>query len=345
MLLRHNPAARMPVDPIEQTGTTTHGAPPDLSVAVVSNRPIRLRWLLNALEAQTLPRAQWEVVVLDDSPDGDGTRLLRTHPLFRAGLAREVAANRDLGLAAKRNATWRATRGATIVFTDDDCRPPAEWLERMQAAAAREGRAVVQGATRPDPHERAIFDAAPRRRSQLIDPPVVWAQTCNIAYPRAVLERLGGFDESSPNVGEDSDLAARARASGVPYRAAPEALTYHAVEVYSLRKLLRWSMGWGDLAYLFRRHPELRAHLPLWSFWKVTHVWFSPALFGAIRSRRNPTYLALAIPWVVHAMPRHGANPRGRLRGLSELPGRAAMDAAEIAGCVRGSVKHRTLLL
>ena len=40
---------------------------PDLTVAVASHeRPLRLRWLLNALEEQTLERARFEVVVCHD---------------------------------------------------------------------------------------------------------------------------------------------------------------------------------------------------------------------------------------------------------------------------------------
>src|SRR2546421_2918739 len=38
--------------------------PPELSVAVATHeRPLRLRWLLNALDEQTLDRSLWEVVV------------------------------------------------------------------------------------------------------------------------------------------------------------------------------------------------------------------------------------------------------------------------------------------
>src|SRR3712207_8492081 len=42
-----------------------------------------------------------------------------------------------------------------------------------------------------------------------------WGQTCNIVYPRAVLEALGGFDERMPRpAGEDVELAQRAIAAG-----------------------------------------------------------------------------------------------------------------------------------
>lgn len=319
--------------------------PPRLSVAVVSNRPLRLRWLLNALEAQTLAREQWEAVVLDDSSGADTGRLLREHPLARAGVVRRVGFSGQGGIGAKRNATWRAARGATVVFTDDDCRPPPEWLERLALAIELHGQAVVQGATRPDPDELPLLKAAPWARTQHIEPPVAWAQTCNIAYPRALLERLGGFDEGFPFAAEDTDLAARARRAGAAYKGAPQALTYHAVDPSSLISRIRSSWRWQAVAYAVKRNPELRAHLPLWIFWKRTHAWLPWALAGTLLSRRSPLYLGLAIPWAINAVPSHGSLPRGRYRSLLEVPGRAAIDLAEFTACAWGSLRYRTILL
>src|SRR6478672_2900983 len=63
----------------------------ELSVIVASHdRPLRLRWLLNALEAQTLDRALWEVVVGHDSAGPETEELLTTHPLAQAGVLRHV---------------------------------------------------------------------------------------------------------------------------------------------------------------------------------------------------------------------------------------------------------------
>jgi glycosyltransferase involved in cell wall biosynthesis len=173
-------------------------------------RPLRLRWLLNALEEQTLDRALFEVVVAHDSgPDSETERLLASHPI----VTRHVTFDRAMGPAELRNAAWRACRAPIVAFTDDDCRPPATWIERA-LAAARAG-AIVQGATKPDPDELALL-RAPHRRTQNIDPPTPNVQTCNAIYPRALLEALGGFDEHGfPTcAAEDTDLASlRGRSS------------------------------------------------------------------------------------------------------------------------------------
>ena len=82
------------------------GPRPEISVVVASHdRPVRLRWLLNALEEQTLDPARWEVVVGHDSAGPETAELLATHPLARSGRLRHVAlppARRPRGPTAMR---------------------------------------------------------------------------------------------------------------------------------------------------------------------------------------------------------------------------------------------------
>lgn len=320
---------------------------PALSVVVASHdRPLRLRWLLNALEEQTLARERWEVIVAHDS--GEQTeRLLSSHPLAADGTLRHRRFAPGPGPAAKRNAGWREARAPLIAFTDDDCRPPAGWLERLLAAAGRHPGAIVQGATRPDPDEAELARRVPHAHTQTIDPPTPWGQTCNIAYPRARLEALGGFDEGFPvAAGEDTDLLQRALAAGAALVAAPEALTYHAVEPETLLRALRGRWRWRHQARLVARHPSLREPMPLGIFWKRSHALLPGVAAGALVARRRPLLgLALALPWAREVLPAYGGSWRGRARAVSELPARAALDAVEMAAVAAGAVAERTLLL
>jgi GT2 family glycosyltransferase len=319
-----------------------------LSVVVASHdRPLRLRWLLNALEDQTLGRERWEVVVAHDSTGPETEELLRSHPLAAAGALRHLSFAPGPGPAAKRNAAWRLARADTVLFTDDDCRPPADWLANALAAVERRPGAIVQGTTRVDPDELAVKHHAPHARSQEVTPPTPFAQTCNIAYPRALLEAVGGFDEALPlAAGEDTDLAIRAQAHGAELVAAPEVLTYHAVEAVTLPARLRETWRWEHLAYIVRRHPQLREHMPLRLFWKPSHALLLPALAGLWLARRHPVLAALLVaPWALVARPSYGMGPRGLARAASELPARLAVDVVETAAMVRGSLRHRTPML
>jgi len=205
----------------------------------------------------------------------------------------------------------------------------------MLAAVERHPGAVVQGAVRPDPVEAHLLAAAPHARSLVVDPPEPWGQCASIAYPRAVLERLGGFDEGFTRAGEDADLALRAMEAGVEYAGAPEALTFHAVAPYGLLGAVRMLPRWGELARVAARHPAVRRSLALGVFWKPSHAWLLAALLA------RPALVG----WALAARPRYGRSPRGVARALSELPGRAVVDAVEIAVLARGSLRERTLLL
>src|SRR5688572_22134714 len=103
---------------------------PEIAVVVPSHdRPLRLRWLLNALEEQTLDRDRWEVIVGHDSAGPETEEILRTHPLAQAGVLRHVTlAPGTAPPGRNRNAAWRLTEAPLVAFTDDDCRPPREWL-------------------------------------------------------------------------------------------------------------------------------------------------------------------------------------------------------------------------
>jgi hypothetical protein len=258
---------------------------------------------------------------------------------------RRVRLPAGTGVAARqRNVGWRAARAPLVAFTDDDCRPAPEWLERALEVARANPGAIVQGATRPDPDEAHLV-AAPHARTQQIDPPGPWAQTCNIVYPRGVLEATGGFEEDMP-AGEDTELALRA--AEIParpgYVGAPDAVVYHAVEAGSLLDKLRTIPRWQGLALVAKRHPQVRRHIFLGTFWRPSHAALPVAVGGLLAARRRPAAMLLALPWVASALPSYGGGVRGRARAVAELPGRAAVDIVEMAALLRGSIRYRTFL-
>ena len=307
-------------------------------------RHLRLRWLLNALEEQTLDRGLWDVVVVHDYDPATAERVIDRHPLSEAGTLRQIAIPAGTGSPARqRNLGWRAAAGELIAFTDDDCRPEPEWLERLLAAAREVPGEVVQGTTRPDPLERDVL-AAPHVRSIWIDPVGPYAQTCNILYPRELLDRLDGFDERAI-AGEDVGLSLRARATGAGIAPAPDAIVNHAVVSHTLPGIVRQNLKWRHLAYLANRHPEMRSEFPLGVFWDSEHLWTTAALVGLVGARWNHALLALAAPYAIRSSRRRGRAPRRRAIALAEMPGQVARQAAEVLGLAAGSLRHRTFLL
>ena len=316
---------------------------PRVAVAVATfKRAERLERLLDALRAQTLPSGEFEVVVVDDaSTDGTAAVLERARAAGDLDL-RVIVHGENRGRASSREDGWRAARAPLIAFTDDDCVPAPTWLESGLEACAEAPGAIVQGRTDPDPDEADRL--GPFSRTVRVPAYDAAFQTCNIFYPRAVLESVGGFDvEAFGRVhgGEDSDLAWRAIKAGATAVFDQRPLVHHAVSELGPAGILRVCAGWTLLAYA--RHPELRrAHFATPIFWKHTHLWLARALLGILVPRRLwPLKLWLALPWL------RSLYARGKLEGGGPAlaPFYATCDVAEMYAAARSSVRYGRLML
>jgi GT2 family glycosyltransferase len=277
-----------------------------LQVSVVMathNRPERLVRQLAALRAQTLPDDAYEVIVVDDASGPETVELLQRERRQEQGPSLHVIRrDRSGGPAAARNQGWRAAKAPLIAFTDDDCRPAPGWLAALLAAArdAGDGDFFIQGRTEVDPDEAHLLFAL--ARSVNITEPSPWHETCNMAYPRSLLERLGGFDESFTFGGEDTDLGLRALGAGARRRFAAEALVWHAVLASSLHGTLRSVGRWETLPLVVSRHPQQRRHLFLRLFRNRSHFAIMLAALGLLAVSRRPTLtVAAAAPYVARS--------------------------------------------
>jgi glycosyltransferase involved in cell wall biosynthesis len=309
---------------------------PDVAVVVPTrDRAERLRALLASLARQD--GVDFEVVVVDDGSRDHTPDVIRTGaPGLRL---RSVRLDPSRGVAAARNAGWRATGAPLVAFTDDDCTADAGWLAALLEANRSAPDALLQGRTEPNPaevHRQNAFS----RSHLLLD--LGYFKACNIAYPREVLERHAGFDEGFSHYAEDADLAWRAREDGTPAVFVDGALVYHAVREMGVVGLLRDSQRWADAVRAFARHPGAREGFRHAIFWKPSHERILGLAAGiALARRTRGLSLSLAAPYVALYRSRHGS----WAGTLAALPGHAAIDVAEVVAMVRGSWRFRTLVL
>lgn len=304
---------------------------PVLSVVVCTrDRAERLARLLDALRAQDL-REPWELLVVDDGSRDETPRLLGDTDDLPLEVHRLDA---SAGPSVARDEGWRRTGGELVCFTDDDCEPAPDWLSTLLAAHRRFPQALLQGRTEPHPREAHLL--GPTARTQRVRHCGPYFQTCNIAYPRTLLERVDGFDRSFGWGGEDCDLAWRGIEAGCTVHWVPDALVHHAVTVLSPAAFLRGTQRFTDSMRLYRRHPRLRdAALTNRLFFKPSHQLLLQALVGYALARRHPAWLVLAYPYVREMDARTPGSPR-------PIPLLVAHDVLEIAATVRGAVRHRT---
>src|SRR5207244_1921243 len=104
---------------------------PVASVVIpVFNDRQRLERCLDALEQQTYPAERFEVIVVDN---GSTQTLDDLATRYRIQLGRESRP----GAYAARNRGLAMAVGEVIAFTDSDCLPDRDWMERGVAALER----------------------------------------------------------------------------------------------------------------------------------------------------------------------------------------------------------------
>jgi glycosyltransferase involved in cell wall biosynthesis len=311
---------------------------PSISVVTAThNRADRLAALLAGLRAQTLPSESFEVVIVDDA-SADRTQEVLEEERSRGVLTLATLRNeRSGGPARARNRGWREATAPIVAFTDDDCVPTPGWLESLLAAGGGRPDAIVTGQTLPDPAEAHAL--GPYAKTVRITGPSRHYETCNVAYPRALLERIGGFDERYPSpTGEDSDLGCRATGAGGKPVFEPRALVHHAVFARRPAAALRDALLATDDLQSYKRNPELRANLAWGLFYGRPHPLFLAAAGGLFLGRRHPAAALFALPYA--------RNVLIRCRSTQATPLQAsffvAFDAVQIAATVRGALRHRT---
>ena len=173
---------------------------PQISVVVPTFRRTEpLRRCLVALLSQSVPAADYEIVVVNDDDRSDAVDRL-VHELQQASLNATAGHAPTLvylrprhgcGPAVARNCGWRAARGRLIAFIDDDTVPHPRWLELGRQAMQQNrswsalcGRVAVPrnalGAA------RGAANAPPLQGEFVAANAFVW---------RSALVRVNGFDE------------------------------------------------------------------------------------------------------------------------------------------------------
>ncbi|MDQ3571560.1 MAG: glycosyltransferase family 2 protein [Actinomycetota bacterium] len=317
-------------------------AVPEASVVIPTlGRATRLAFALEALAVQTLDRGRFEVIVVGVS--GTAAKLGAAPP----GIAATFIEAPEPSASAQRNQGWRAAQAPVVAFTDDDCRPAPDWLERLIAVAAGDPMRFAQGRTEPDPDEAHLLTGS--AASQEVTGESVWYETCNMAYSRRLLESLGGFDEAFVYGGEDTDLGLRALASGATREYVGDAVVWHAVHPRSLPRAIIDAPPRPTVPLVFARHPQQRRLLYLGVFWNRRHARLLVGLLGGVALGRGPraglAFLPYLVPELRFGLRRLPPTPVGLVRLIFNLAERFALDLAGLVTSARRSIRTRSLVL
>jgi glycosyltransferase involved in cell wall biosynthesis len=199
------------------------------------NRVSTLRQCLTGLLAQD--SLNYEIIVVDDgSTDGTAEVLTQEFPRTRIRYFQQ----KNAGPAAARNRGIQEAGGEIIAFTDDDCLAPLDWLSRLDEGFRRHPEVVGVGGPLLAPPEIRRTNLLARYEQYVVqvqygarDQEVLAGFNCpaggtnNMAYRRAALQAIGGFDASFPYpAAEDADLKWRLAQTEAQFLYIPVTLTH-----------------------------------------------------------------------------------------------------------------------
>ncbi len=184
-------------------------------VITIRNEATNLPRLLESL----LPQKGLRQVIVVDAMSTDGSAEIAESFANRLPI---IVIRKACGRGEGRNIGVAAATGPLVAFTDGDCVAHADWTSRLASAWGSNPDLVVAGRT-------VLTGYAPFTRLHRVELPqrgqdTTWP-SCNLAYPKALLDRLGGFDPAFVTA-EDIDLNFRAVSAGAKIVHDSDAIVY-----------------------------------------------------------------------------------------------------------------------
>jgi O-antigen biosynthesis protein len=202
---------------------------------------------------QRLDYPNFEVLVVDDGSTDQGAdsateygfRLIRTP---------------NSGLSSARNTGLRAATGEIVAYIDDDAYPDPDWLRYLAAAFLRGDYVGVGGPNIPPPGgwvEECVSNSPGGPIHVLLtDREAEHIPGCNMAFRKAALLKIGGFDERFRVAGDDVDVCWSLQKQGGKLGFSPAAVVWHHRR-NSIRGYWRQQRGYGRAeALLEEKWPE-----------------------------------------------------------------------------------------
>jgi GT2 family glycosyltransferase len=226
---------------------------PTVSVVVCSyNGAGTIGQTLEALTSLDYP--SYEVIVVDDGSTDSTRAIAQRYDV-------SIISQANAGLSAARNAGWQAATGEIVAYIDDDAYPDRDWLTYLAWSFTTTDFSAIGGpnVTPPEdpPFSQAVAHAPGGPIHVLVsDREAEHIPGCNMAFRRAALLEIGGFDPSFRAAGDDVDACWRLHERGMKIGFSPAAMVWHHRRS-SLRGYWRQQRGYGRAeALLERKWPE-----------------------------------------------------------------------------------------
>jgi GT2 family glycosyltransferase len=214
---------------------------PRISVVVCSHNGARtIRDCFEGLLRLSYPNV--EVIVVDDGSTDETSAIARDYP-FR------LIRTENRGLSSARNTGLDAATGEIVAYIDDDAWPDPHWLLYLADTFLTTTHAGVGGPNLSPPRDSALAQCvanAPGGPVQVLlsDREAEHVPGCNMAFRKAALRAIGGFDPRFRTAGDDVDVCWRLQDGGGTLGFNHAAVVWHHRRA-SVRAYYRQQAGYG----------------------------------------------------------------------------------------------------
>jgi len=278
-----------------------------LSVVIPThNRPQNLRLTLEALGRQSLPREEFEIIVVDDGSRRDAAE--QNRELCRTHHARLIEKPQG-GLASARNRGAEEARGEFLYFLDDDVQAAPESCREILNSHAAAGEPVAVVGSLPYPEtvkmnsflwymeESGHYDLYTHPEKYPGGVPPMPPMNGNSSISRALFAEIGSYDESFRQYGsEDLELGYRLAKAGVRFVYNPRAIGYHDHTKNFPEFCKDMETAGTSLIRVYRKYPDIKAAKKI-DLVEDTYSELPPEK----RKTKIIMELTIAFPWLLFA--------------------------------------------
>ena len=223
----------------------------------------------------------FEVILIDDLSNDKTKAIIEK---INDNRIRYFRNKKLLGLSKSRNECLKHARGDFVFFTDGDCIVSTNWLEEGLKYLKTAAYIGVEGKT-----YYISKSYKPSRSDDVVENKTGGLfMTCNIAYKKEVLEKIGGFDERF-TFHEDRDLAIRALRIG-KIRFNPQMIVYHQKKFLTPKQFVKKGEILRNNVLLFKKSKERPLFIGRIVYPKdLLAIIFPPLIFTSLFKNVNKT--------------------------------------------------------
>ncbi|RPI27556.1 MAG: glycosyltransferase [Acidobacteria bacterium] len=251
-----------------------------------------------------------EVIVVNDGSTDQTAAIAEEHS-FR------VIRTENEGLSRARNTGLRAATGEIIAYLDDDTVPDPQWLNHLAIAFRKSNHAGIGGPNLTPAGDSRIAECisnAPGNPIHVLlsDHEAEHIPGCNMAFRKAALEAIGGFDPQFRIAGDDVDVCWRLLQNGQTLGFSAGAVVWHhrrnSVKAFWRQQVnygkaeamleMKWPEKYNSLGHLTWGSSMYGSRIPVFSplrRWRIYYGVWGTRLFQSVYEAAPGTLFSLPL--------------------------------------------------